>query len=156
MSDSWTPGPKPLCHRHPTGPHPSGLLWTPWTPDKGDSTNSDFALGSLAHRLEVELGLQQEGVGLLDVVAQRGTRNLDLVGDLVQLVERLADRRLDAPPVLRLAAGAHPPVLQLLELGALVVETVRTRLGLPIGERRLPQLARLVLAHHEGRHVERA
>src|ERR1700742_4169471 len=27
--DSWTPGPKPLCHRHPTGPHPSGLLWTP-------------------------------------------------------------------------------------------------------------------------------
>src|SRR5579883_880811 len=30
--DSWTPGPKPLCHRHPTGPHPSGLGWTPWTP----------------------------------------------------------------------------------------------------------------------------
>src|ERR1700758_1679554 len=30
--DSWTPGPKPLCHRHRTGPHPSGLLWTPWTP----------------------------------------------------------------------------------------------------------------------------
>src|SRR5579883_1217908 len=27
--DSWTLGPKPLCHRHPTGPHPSGLLWTP-------------------------------------------------------------------------------------------------------------------------------
>src|ERR1700759_1133957 len=27
--DSWTPGPKPLCHRRPTGPHPSGLLWTP-------------------------------------------------------------------------------------------------------------------------------
>src|SRR5579883_2916595 len=27
--DSWTPGPKPLCHRHPTGPHPSGLQWTP-------------------------------------------------------------------------------------------------------------------------------
>src|SRR5579883_111645 len=26
--DSWTPGPKPLCHRRPTGPHPSGLLWT--------------------------------------------------------------------------------------------------------------------------------
>src|SRR5690242_20534766 len=36
--DWWTPGPKPLCHRHPTGPHPSGLLWTPWTPAKGDST----------------------------------------------------------------------------------------------------------------------
>ena len=28
-ADSWTPGPKPLCHRHPTGPHPNGLLWTP-------------------------------------------------------------------------------------------------------------------------------
>src|SRR3954452_20945202 len=27
--DSWTPGPKSLCHRHPTGPHPSGLAWTP-------------------------------------------------------------------------------------------------------------------------------
>src|SRR5512147_1880680 len=42
--DSWTPGPKPLCHRHPTGPHPSGLLWTPWTPAEGNSTNSSFAL----------------------------------------------------------------------------------------------------------------
>src|SRR6185437_12233289 len=42
--DSWTLGPKPLCHRHPTGPHPSGLLWTPWTPAKGDSTKSNFAL----------------------------------------------------------------------------------------------------------------
>src|SRR5690349_9922085 len=39
--DSWTLGLKPLCHRHPTGPHPSGL---PWTPAKGDSTKSDFAL----------------------------------------------------------------------------------------------------------------
>src|SRR5690348_16685201 len=28
--DSWTPGAKPLSHRHPTGPVPSGLLWTPW------------------------------------------------------------------------------------------------------------------------------
>src|SRR5579862_8558315 len=44
--DSWTPGPKPLCHRHPTGPHPSGLLWTQWTPAKGESTKSDFALGA--------------------------------------------------------------------------------------------------------------
>src|SRR6478736_6625892 len=43
--DSWTLGPKPLCHRRPTGPHPSGLLWTPWTPAKGDSTKSNFALG---------------------------------------------------------------------------------------------------------------
>src|ERR1700759_5784214 len=40
--DSWTPGPKPLCHRHPTGPHPSGLLWTPAT---GESTKSNVALG---------------------------------------------------------------------------------------------------------------
>src|ERR1700751_3141244 len=40
--NSWTPGPKPLCHRHPTGPHPSGLLWTP----KGDSTKRNFALAA--------------------------------------------------------------------------------------------------------------
>jgi hypothetical protein len=44
--DSWTPGPKPLCHRRPTGPHPSGLLWTP---AKVDSTKSNFASSS-AHR----------------------------------------------------------------------------------------------------------
>ena len=48
--DSWTLGPKPLCHRHPTGPHPSGLLWTPWTPAKGASTKSNFALGLLHPR----------------------------------------------------------------------------------------------------------
>src|SRR5690349_22261235 len=42
--DSWTPGLKPLGHRYPTGPHPSGLPWTPWTPANGDSTRSDFAL----------------------------------------------------------------------------------------------------------------
>src|SRR5690348_10408916 len=49
-ADSWTPSPKPLCHRHPTGPHPSGRLWTP---AKGDSTKSNFALGArrLHHRL---------------------------------------------------------------------------------------------------------
>src|SRR5579871_4388527 len=34
--DSWTPGPKPLCHRRPTGPHPSGLLRTP---AQGDSSH---------------------------------------------------------------------------------------------------------------------
>src|SRR5579871_4543630 len=39
--DSWTPGPKPLCHRHPTGPQPNGLLRTP---AKGSSTKSNFAL----------------------------------------------------------------------------------------------------------------
>src|SRR6185312_17010900 len=60
--DSWTPGPKPLCHRHPTGPHPSGLLWTPWTPAKGDSTKSSFALRRLV--LE-QLPGAAEGVGHL-------------------------------------------------------------------------------------------
>ena len=34
-------GLKSLCHRHPTGPHPSGLLWTP---AKDDATKRDFAL----------------------------------------------------------------------------------------------------------------
>ena len=46
--DSWTLGPKPLCHRHPTGPHPSGLLWTP---AKGDPTKADFALTNLPEKL---------------------------------------------------------------------------------------------------------
>src|SRR5215813_11811570 len=39
--DSWTHGPKPMCYRHPTGPHPGGLLWTP---AKGASTKTNFAL----------------------------------------------------------------------------------------------------------------
>src|SRR6476620_11585149 len=43
--DSWTLGLKLLCHRHPTGPHPSGLMWTP---AKGDSTKSNFALARVA------------------------------------------------------------------------------------------------------------
>src|SRR4051812_13868939 len=30
--DSWTPGRKCRWHRPRTGPHQSGLLWTPWTP----------------------------------------------------------------------------------------------------------------------------
>src|SRR4051795_5971688 len=42
--DSWTPGPKPLCHRHPTGPHPSGLGWTPVYSRHGRPTRSAFAL----------------------------------------------------------------------------------------------------------------
>src|SRR5215813_8372283 len=42
--DSWTPGPKPLCHRHPTGPHPSGLWWTLVDSRKGCPTNSNVAL----------------------------------------------------------------------------------------------------------------
>src|ERR1700753_1683838 len=60
--DSWTPGRKPLCHRHPTGPHPSGLLWTPWTPAKGSSTKSNFALDRVSCLLEgVE---QRQGLGV--------------------------------------------------------------------------------------------
>src|SRR5262245_41059645 len=42
--ESWSPGLKPLCHRHPAYPHPSGVLWSPWTPAKGDSTKGTFAL----------------------------------------------------------------------------------------------------------------
>src|SRR3569833_3665211 len=48
LLESWSPGPKPLCHRHPAYPHPSGLLWSPWTPAKGDPTKSNFALDSRA------------------------------------------------------------------------------------------------------------
>src|ERR1700748_1789038 len=62
--DSWTPGPKPLCHRHPTGPHPSGLLWTPWTPAKGSSGKSDFVLAELHHQLAEVLALEQAHEGL--------------------------------------------------------------------------------------------
>src|ERR1700760_3438215 len=49
--ESWTPGPKPLCHRCPTGPHRSGLLWTR---AKGESTKTNLALGGL-----LEVGAQQ-------------------------------------------------------------------------------------------------
>src|SRR3954464_5383167 len=45
--DSWTLGPKPLCHRHPTGPHPSGLGWTP---AMGEPIRSDVALALGRHR----------------------------------------------------------------------------------------------------------
>src|SRR6202012_4996042 len=41
---SWSPGPKPLCHRHPAYPHPSGLLWTL---GKGGATKTDVALAVL-------------------------------------------------------------------------------------------------------------
>ena len=56
--DSWTLGLKPLCHRHPTGPHPSGLLWTPWHPAKSDSTKSNFALGFLCRRQQAAIDQQ--------------------------------------------------------------------------------------------------
>src|SRR5947209_8687929 len=42
--DSWTPGLKPLWHRHPTGPQPSGLGWTPVYSRHGRPTRSSFAL----------------------------------------------------------------------------------------------------------------
>src|SRR5579872_5347331 len=57
LVDSWTPGPKPLCYRHPTGPHPSGLLWTP---AKGYSTKSNVAL-DVAARARERGDLRQEG-----------------------------------------------------------------------------------------------
>src|SRR3954471_13869624 len=56
--DSWTPGPKPLCHRHPTGPHPSGLLWTP---AKAESTKSNFALTAEGRDLRQEGTLVTDG-----------------------------------------------------------------------------------------------
>src|SRR5579871_6903134 len=57
--DSWTPDPKPLWHRHPTGPHPSGL-W--WTPDKGCSTKSNFGLAAdLCPRMRGAIDRAQAG-----------------------------------------------------------------------------------------------
>src|ERR1700748_345376 len=61
--ESWSPGPKPLCHRHPAYPHPSGALWTPWTPTKGCSTKTNVAL-------ERHLGLEVEQVQALGVERQ--------------------------------------------------------------------------------------
>ena len=54
--DSWTPGPKPLCHRRPTGPHPSGLLWTP---AKGDSTKTSVALAHPLHGRSLPARVEQ-------------------------------------------------------------------------------------------------
>src|SRR5690242_18415726 len=48
--DSWTLGPKPLCHRRRTGPHASGLGWTPWTSFRSDEARPG------AQRLDVEAG----------------------------------------------------------------------------------------------------
>src|SRR6478752_1996881 len=67
--DSWTLGPKPLCHRRPTGPHPSGLLWTPWTPTKGDSTKSSFALVFVVAQKPVEIDRLHALDGLLQLEA---------------------------------------------------------------------------------------
>src|SRR6185437_13414081 len=94
--DSWTPGPKPLCHRHPTGPHPSGLLWTP---AEGDSTKSKFALAGpqrpdrVVAAEEVEQGAQrlaairlQLGVAVDDQagVVLRGLQQLAMGGEVGQ------------------------------------------------------------------------
>src|SRR5512142_1838313 len=45
--DSWTPGPKPLCHRHPTGPHPSGLPWTLVDSRQGQCDEKQLRAGAL-------------------------------------------------------------------------------------------------------------
>src|SRR6185312_13809248 len=68
--DSWTLGPKPLCHRHPTRPHPSGLLWTP---AKGDSTKSKSALA--AHlRSRMRRAIDRAQPGGVDVGVALGGR----------------------------------------------------------------------------------
>src|SRR5579871_4914070 len=80
--DSWTLCPKPLRHRHPTGPHPRGL-W--WTPAKGDSTKSSFALdGRSAADLLAHLALQE--LAVLEVAVERA-----VVDDHVPALDR--DRR---------------------------------------------------------------
>src|SRR5262245_59415454 len=61
--ESWSPSAKPLCHRHPACPHPSGVLWTP---AEGDSTKRNFALvntcaGRLDDRCEPRLFRIAEG-----------------------------------------------------------------------------------------------
>src|SRR5579883_2229967 len=78
--DSWTPGPKPLWHRHPTGPHPSGLLWTP---AGGDSMKSNVAPGRRS-----ELGRAPQ---------QRRSELAEDLGD--NLVGRAADIDHDRPLV---------------------------------------------------------
>src|SRR6476659_6942755 len=75
--DSWTLGPKPLCHRHPTGPHPSGLLWTPWTPAKGDSTKSSFAL---AATLALVDEAEAVGVGGSRAADELGPQDVEVLG----------------------------------------------------------------------------
>src|SRR6185312_8487794 len=85
--DSWTPGPKPLCHRHPTGPHPSGLLWTPWPPARGDSTKSNFALTAERRDLRQEgaFGGDRRQAGLAGPGIEAAVGVLGVVG-LVEIV----------------------------------------------------------------------
>src|SRR5579871_707348 len=80
-ADSWTPGPKPLCHRHPTGPRPSGL-W--WTPAKDASMERAFALvGETDEGRGFGDGLSfgHDGIGREAVVrpAQRNALHDDLI-----------------------------------------------------------------------------
>src|ERR1700742_1867900 len=74
--DSWTLGPKPLCHRHPTGPHPSGLLWTP-----GIALPSEAEIEEVGDGLELvgrERAPQVEDGDPLAVVAL-GPRRVDVL-----------------------------------------------------------------------------
>src|SRR5436190_22999764 len=75
--DSWTLGPKPLCHRHPTGPQLSGLLWTP---AEHDSMNTVFALALqrlpnlLGRERHVEMAHAERRQRIEHRVADRGRR----------------------------------------------------------------------------------
>src|SRR6187551_368132 len=90
--DSWTPGPKPLCHRHPTGPHPSGLLWTPWTPAKGASTKSKSAL---AAHLRPRMGgaIDRAQAGGVDVGVALGGREAGVAQQLLDGAQVAAGRQ---------------------------------------------------------------
>src|SRR6185503_6470348 len=106
-ADSWTLGPKPLCHRHPTGPHPSGLLWTPWTPAGGNSAKSNFALSravldhhhpDLARRRRQPTvrigGIEAHGDTVLHIAADCLDEPAAHAGDDVAMAHRV----VDAPP----------------------------------------------------------
>src|SRR5690349_4070030 len=56
--DSWTLRPKPLRHRHRTGPHPSGLWWTPVALESGRRCES----AGCHHALELQGQLQSAAV----------------------------------------------------------------------------------------------
>src|SRR6185437_14633243 len=104
--DSWTPGLEPLCHRHPTGPLRSGLLWTPWTlvPDRGAVAPrvgaadpeaarrvDDDAVGVAGIFVPVAPAIQQVAAPL-----ERGERRCRHAALDVQRVARLADREAPA------------------------------------------------------------
>src|SRR5690348_3856327 len=62
-ADSWTPGPKPLCHRHPTGPLPSGLLWTP-AKGRFDEKHLCASAGSVSLRPSVILSEAKDPIAI--------------------------------------------------------------------------------------------